>query len=80
MIVLNFRKQQEEKDSCTTDSTPSVITSQLQQTVKMALAKIPTEMQPTELAYGPNADVNTEITEETTLKEVKDTYTRLINN
>lgn len=37
---------------------------------KMALAKIPTEMQPTQITYGPDADVNTEITEETTLKEV----------
>lgn len=40
----------------------------------MALAKIPTEMQATEIAYGPNADVNTEITEETTLKEVNYKY------
>lgn len=37
----------------------------------MALAKLPDTMEPVAIAYGENAEVESEITEETTLKEVK---------
>lgn len=36
----------------------------------MELAKIPDKMEPTPITYGENAEVDSEITEETTLKEV----------
>lgn len=44
---------------------------------KMALAKIPDQMETAPIQYGPNADVNQEITEETTLREV---CTSLLSN
>lgn len=37
----------------------------------MALAKIPDQMETAPITYGPNAEVEQEITEETVLREVR---------
>lgn len=70
-LLLFFHRKPSEKNQETQEIAAVVLKNNNLEKDKMALAKIPDQMETAPVTYGPDAEVQQEITEETTLREVQ---------